>query len=40
MMNGVERTQPFNLVKGAVDHVLDEVGEDERHHELNRPKKR
>lgn len=40
MMNGVDRPQPFHLVKGAVDGVLDEVGDDDRHHELNGPRKR
>src|SRR5438094_8343949 len=40
MVHGVDRPQPFDLVQGAVDRILDEIGEDDRHDELDGPRQR
>ncbi len=39
-MHGVDRPEPFDLVQGAVDRILDEIGKDDRHDELNGPRQR
>ena len=37
MMHGMDRPEPFDLVQGAMDRVLDKIGQDDGHDELNGP---